>query len=171
VEIIKKGILLKMAYKTRKKKNYSFLEMVLYPSEVIEEAFREERRGKKGKQAYKLWASEEQILTGVAEKGAWYVEPKNFVGRKLYEKLVTDGYIKIDEFGRPSITAKGTKYLKTWKIKWKKQPAPKFEEPKYKQEKELIEKAGEEFSEKPTVLEKERKKEIRPTAERLVEEA
>jgi len=93
-------------------------------------------------EAYRLPSQEyENIIVGVAEKGSFYPEPKGFWQGLSYRRLINAGYIVLDEYNRPSLTEKGKKYLENWRIPYKKQPAPTFEEPAYKEEEKLIKEA------------------------------
>lgn len=155
-----------MAYKKRKKKQMTILGKILYPQEALKEAFEEDGKTKKGKYKtiYRITPPEERMLKGIAEQGYWYPAKRGF----SYTMLITRGYIVRDQYERPYITEEGKRYLKAFNIKWKKQPAPKFKEPSYKEESKEIEKASGEF---PEVKEIKREEKTKPTAERLVEEA
>jgi hypothetical protein len=115
-----------------------------------------------------LLPTQERILVGIKERGAFYPIPRDIVGKNLYNALVVFGYIKFDEFSRPYLSEKGEHYLKFWNIPYKVQPAPKFEKPSYKEEEKIIGEAEGEFRE---TIEPEKKREMEKTAEELIEEA
>lgn len=91
--------------------------------------------------------AQEEVLKGIAEKGAWYPAKQTAFSKYLYNDLVKKGYVQQDEFGRASVTDKGNKYLGTWKIKYEPQPAPVFEAPKFEAEEKIVEEAEGEFPE------------------------
>lgn len=101
--------------------------------------------------------AQEDILKGVAEKGAWYPVKQTAFNKYSYNELKNKGYIQEDNFGRASITDKGEAYLGTWGIKYEPKLAPVFEAPKYEAEEKIIQEAEGEFP-----------AEKLPTAEELV---
>jgi hypothetical protein len=124
-------------------------QMVTQP--VEERAFEEpakEMTAEERKKTFRFGlVAQEDILKGVAEKGAWYPVKQTAFSKYLYNDLRNKGYIQEDEFGRASVTEKGEKYLGTWKIKYEPKPAPVFEEPKFEAEEKVIGEAEGEFPE------------------------
>ncbi|CAK0755995.1 hypothetical protein CCP3SC1AL1_2210015 [Gammaproteobacteria bacterium] len=123
--------------------------------QALEEAYKEpvkeelkEMTAEEKKKTFRFGlVAQEELLKGVAEKGAWYPVKQTAFSRYAYNELKNKGYIQEDEFGRASVTPKGESYLSTWKIKYEPQPAPVFEAPKYEAEEKIIGEAEGEFAE------------------------